>query len=244
MRRFSHERVNLRLVSVKCSIFRCKESAGSIHCGAVELQIIRQLHAQVRLDGIGLAELARSHQPALDEYTRGRIDWTELANRIASAELDGYRPILEFAREHRIGVIALDLPEEILAAVMKGGRESLPESERRQLPAESERIAGYDEFVAERARRAGDAGESYARTRRVRDDYLADSVVRWMAQSPPDVQFIVLAGRDRIAHPWGMPARVRARGGRRHKSVVLLDETARADQLAQSYADFIFSIGE
>jgi len=228
----------------KADVVYVGESAGSTHRVAVELQIIRQLHARVRLDGIGLAVLARPTQPALDDYTRGRIEWAELSLRIPLVVLESYRPILEFAREHRIGVIALDMPQEIMAAVTKDGRDSLPEAERRQLPAESEPIAGYDEFVAERARRAGEAAEPYARARRLTDDYRADSVVRWMARSPRDVQFIVLAGRDRVAHPWGMPAQVRGRGGRTHKSVVLLDKTARSEQQAQSYADFVFTLGE
>jgi len=220
----------------KADVVYFGESHGNAAHHALELQILRQLRASTRLDAIGLAAVARPAQPALDDYARGRIDWAQLTAQLeGTAQLEPYRSILEFARKHRLGLVALDVAPDVLALVEKQGREALTAEQRRDLPAQSDSVAGYEEFLA---------AQAGPHAWRLRDEVLADSVVRWMRESPRGAQIAVLAVRDRIAQPWGMPGRVRTRGGRTHASVVLLDGPASPSQLARSYADYVFVPGE
>ena len=232
----------------KANVVYVGESTGNTAERALELQIIRQLHAQTRLDAIGLAALGRPSQPALDEYARGRIDWAQLTARIESDTLIGYREILEFAQKHRLGLVALDVDRSLRAIVLNKGRAGLTDEQQRALPAQSDAIDGYDEFMRETAKLVaaanGDNAENYLEALRMSDAVLADSVVRWLRASPKDAQLAVLARRNMVAFPWGMATRVRARSGRTHLSVVLLDKAPQPSQLARSYADFVFVPGE
>jgi len=218
----------------KVEIVYIGDSPASAAHHQLELQILRKLRASTKLDSIGLAVVPRPLQPVLDDYARARIDWAQLGERLAPLDLTAYRSILEFAQEHRLGLVALDVAAEVVTAVEQNGRTGLsPE----QAPAASDPVAGYAEFVAQVAAAGADVWK-------LRDDVLADSVVRWMRASPRGAQLAVIAPRDRVANAWGMEERVRTRAGRTHASVVLLDEPPAPAQFARSYADYIFVPGE
>ena len=64
-----------------------------------------------------------------------------------------YQPILNFAREHDIPLVALNVPSEITRKVGRAGIESLSEQERAGLPGGLDRA---DDAYRERIRKAFD----------------------------------------------------------------------------------------
>jgi hypothetical protein len=82
-------------------------------------------------------------QPVLDAFVAGEIGEAELLRQTEYFErwrydYRLYRPILRFAREHGIPLIALNVPKEITDKVGDGGIESLTERAA-QIPAEIDR---------------------------------------------------------------------------------------------------------
>jgi len=124
---------------------------------AAQLQVIRQLHARGRLDAIGMEMFQRPFQKHLDDYVEGRIDEATMLERTEWKQRWGYdfglyRPILEFAREHRIEVVALNVSTEIRRVVSKEGRDALSDEQRASLPEEDREFEGYADRFADLVR--------------------------------------------------------------------------------------------
>lgn len=83
-----------------------------------QLALLKALHAQDPNIGIGVEWFQQPFQPVLDAYLAGRIDEAEMLKRSGYYERWRYdyrmlRPILVFAKEHRIPVLALNAPVEL-----------------------------------------------------------------------------------------------------------------------------------
>jgi len=146
----------------------CKELAlgdvvylGEVHTNpdhhAAQLQVIRQLHARGRLDAIGMEMFQRPFQEHLDDYVAGRIDEATMLERTEWQKRWGYdfglyKPIFEFAREHRIEIVALNVSTEIRQIVSKEGRAGLSDEQRASLPEEDREFEGYGDRFADLVR--------------------------------------------------------------------------------------------
>lgn len=98
----------------------------------------RQYHDR-RLIALSLEMFERDEQPVVDEYLAGLITERHFLGsaRAWSNYETGYRPLVEFAREHDLPVIAANAPRRYVNRVARLGRSSLralPESARRWLP--------------------------------------------------------------------------------------------------------------
>lgn len=105
-----------------------------------QLAIIRGLHQRGADLAIGMEMFQQPFQAALDAYIADEIDEDEMLRRTDYFErwrfdYRLYRPILRFAREQGIPVIALNLEREITTKVGDGGLEALSAEERARIPA-------------------------------------------------------------------------------------------------------------
>ena len=119
-----------------------------------QLEIIRRLHALNPRLAIGMEAFQQPYQAVLDDYIEGRLDEQALLRdteyyRRWKFDFRHYEPILAFAREHRLPVVALNLPVELTDRVSRVGIEGLTETERGQIPAA---IDHSDTAYAERLR--------------------------------------------------------------------------------------------
>ena len=96
----------------------------------VQYTILRELHEDGASLAIGMEMFQVPFQQPLDEWSAGRIDETVLRRDTEYDERWGfdfgmYRPILEYARNRAIEVVALNAPREVAYAVAQGGVDSL-----------------------------------------------------------------------------------------------------------------------
>ena len=89
---------------------------------AFELRLLRAL-AQQRPQHLALALefLERDVQPAVDAYVAGRIDQATFHERIdaSPAFQRHYSPLIQFARQARLPIIAMNIPRRIARQVAK-----------------------------------------------------------------------------------------------------------------------------
>ncbi len=90
-----------------------------------QLAVIEGLHARGKSLAIGMEFFQQPYQAAIDAYVAGEIDEAEFLRRTEyfdrwRFDYRLYRPILRFAREHGIPVIALNLEAELTAACRRG----------------------------------------------------------------------------------------------------------------------------
>lgn len=186
----------------------------------MQLEIIRQLHALYPQLAIGMEFFQQPFQQYLDAYIRGELDEREMLRRTEYYErwrydYRLYAPILRYAREHGIPLVALNVPVEITQKVGRGGLDSLSEAERAQIPADIDRS---DEAYAQRLKKIFDQHpegqapdfEHFLTTQLLWDEGMAQQVVDYLTRHP-DRRMVVLAGSGHLAYGSGIPIRVARR---------------------------------
>jgi uncharacterized iron-regulated protein len=99
---------------------------------AWQLEVLSVLHAREPSLAIAMEMFPREAQPALDDWVAGNMDWPTLLasshwEEVWGFPADYYRPLLEFARLHRIRLIAMNVHPSVTSAVFEGGADALPE---------------------------------------------------------------------------------------------------------------------
>ena len=197
-----------------------------------QLAIIRGLHQRGADLAIGMEMFQQPFQPALDAYIAGEIDEAELLRRTDYFErwrfdYRLYRPILRFAREQGIPVIALNLEREITGKVGEGGLEALSPAERARIPVE---IDGSDPAYRQRVKavfdlhpkggkeqpegddkdKEKDDGKAFERFLAVQllwDEGMAERAARYL-QEHPGKRMVILAGSGHLEYGQGIPSRL------------------------------------
>jgi len=182
-----------------------------------QLEIIRRLHQRDPQLAIGMEAFQQPFQRDLDAYIAGELSEQELlrdSEYYARWRFDFrlYAPILRYAREHRLPVVALNLPEEITRQVGRGGIQSLSEQDRAQIPANIDRSdSEYKQRLSEvfdsHPRRDGQSFEHFLEVQLLWDEGMAQRVADYL-QSNPQQRMVVLAGSGHLAHGSGIPQRL------------------------------------
>ncbi|MCW8908573.1 MAG: ChaN family lipoprotein [Sedimenticola sp.] len=185
-----------------------------------QLELIRSLHRAGADLAIGMEMFQQPFQSYLDDFVSGTITegdmlrGTEWYQRWVY-DYRHYRPILQFAREQGIPVIALNVPRELTGAISEKGLEALDPQQRSQLPAEFD-FSDRDYSARLRTvfdQHAGGSGRSFERFEQVQlawDEGMAETAADYLADNPGK-QLVVLAGSGHLMHGSGIPNRVKRR---------------------------------
>jgi uncharacterized iron-regulated protein len=184
-----------------------------------QLEIIRRLHAlQPRL-AIGMEAFQQPFQAVLDDYIAGKLSEQELLRDTEyysrwRFDYRLYAPILRYAREQQLPVVALNLPAGLTRKVGREGLDALAADEREQLPAEIDRSdSGYEKRLREIFEQHPDNGrrfEDFLTVQLLWDEGMAERAADYLAHHP-DESMVVLAGSGHIAWGSGIPRRLERR---------------------------------
>lgn len=103
----------------------------------LQLEIVRALYAKNPQLALGLEMFTTDNQQSLDDWTTGKIeekDFVAIYARNWSYDWSQYRDLFLFAREHKIPMIALNVPKPLMAKVVRLGAKALSDSDRKALP--------------------------------------------------------------------------------------------------------------
>ena len=202
-----------------------------------QLEIIRALHARDPNIAIAMEMFHRPFQGFIDDYLAGDIGEEEM---IAKTEYETrwgfpwelYAPILRFAREEGIPVIAANVPRELTRKVAAGGLDALEEGDFRYAPpVEDIRLdnEGYRAMLSDIFQRHAQMGAGHAAggedgdakanddgferffsAQVLWDETIAESVAISLREDP-ERQVVVILGRGHVAYDFGVPSRVERR---------------------------------
>lgn len=185
-----------------------------------QLAVIRGLHQTGGDLAIGMEMFQSPFQKYLDEYIAGDLSEGDLLRKTEWYErwvydYRYYRPILRFARENAIPVIALNVPREIIRQVSESGLDSLKDPQRAQIPRE---IDYSDQLYRERLRsvfeqhavRPGSDFDSFVQIQLLWDEGMAEQAADYL-EAYPEKQMVVLAGTGHLMYGSGIPNRVKRR---------------------------------
>lgn len=209
-----------------------------------QLEIIRRLHALDPRLVIALEFFQQPAQPYLDAYVSGELDERAFLEKTQYFERWGYdyryyRPIIEYAREHSIPLLALNVPGEIVGKIGQGGLDALGPEERNWVPERMDRSDGAYRARLKRVfdqhpnTKSGDF-ERFYEVQLLWDEAMAARAARYL-QEHPERRMVLLAGAGHLAYGAGIPGRLARRVP--VEGAVVLQETA--EDLSVDLADFL-----
>ena len=186
-----------------------------------QLEIIRRLHALHPKMAIGMEMFQQPFQRYLDEYVAGRIDEQAMLRtteyyRRWRMDYRLYAPILHYAREHRLPVIALNIPSELTHNVAHVGIDGLDDKDRQQLPAD---IAPADDAYRQRLKEVfehhpkeegHDDFEHFLEAQLLWDESMAERAAAFLEEHP-EYHLVVIAGNQHLAWGSAIPQRLQRR---------------------------------
>lgn len=185
-----------------------------------QLAVIQGIHQRYLDLAIGMEYFQWPFQEYLDRYVAGELDEREMLRKTEyfqrwRFDYRLYRPILQYAREHRIPLLALNVPAELSRKVARGGLAGLSDEERAQLPENFDRS---DKAYRERLREVfkehsfmkGADLEHFVEAQLLWDEGMARQAADYLREHPGR-RLVVLAGNGHLAYRAGIPNRVKRR---------------------------------
>jgi len=209
----------------------------------IQLEIIQRLHAIDPELAIGLEFFQQPFQEYLDRYVAGELSEQELLQgteyyRRWRYDYRLYAPILRYAREHKLPLVALNLPMEVTRKAGRLGLDKLSAEERKYVPRTidySDR--DYEQRIREIFDQHPGSGQGFANFLLVQllwDEGMAERAASWLI-AHPDYRMVILAGSGHLAFGSGIPQRLTRRLP--VSSAIVLNN--RDDSLVSGLADFL-----
>jgi uncharacterized iron-regulated protein len=203
-----------------------------------QLHTIAALHALQPNLVLGFEMFPRRVQPALDQWVAGELSEAQFLarsewNRVWGFDARLYMPIFEFARMHRVPMVALNVERGLVAEVGKRGWSAVPEAEREGVSDPAAATADYlamlyasyvqhqaeDDPLRTRAEPDyADAGfRRFVDSMQVWDRAMAQAIVRARGTATPPLGIgiplvVGLMGRGHLDHGFGVPHQLRDLG--------------------------------
>lgn len=243
---------------VKAKVVYLGETHDSAEDHQAQLKIIREMQRQNRKIAIAMEMFQRPFQSAIDNYLAGKLTEQQL---VQQTEYDRrwrfpweyYAPILRFAKENQLPVLALNTPSEVTRKVARQGLESLTAEEKKHIPPISEirtDNAEYRQLLLEvyQQHQKAEQGNSTAFERFLQaqvlwDETMAEKIAEFV-KANPDYQVVVLAGKGHIIYGYGIPSRVERRlgvGKVKVRSVLLNSSDNPVLSVDRPIADFVWN---
>lgn len=182
-----------------------------------QLEIIKGIHQVYPELAIGMEMFQKPFQTHLDSFIAGDLSEQQLLRHSEwfdrwSYDYRLYRPILDYARQHKIPVLALNASAEIKKRISEVGIEGLNEQERALIPDDLDRS---DKDYIARLRtifhqHPGSEKRNFERFLDVQllwDEGMAERAAAYL-KNHPSKKLVVLAGSGHLMYGSGIPQRV------------------------------------
>ncbi|MDP3260994.1 MAG: ChaN family lipoprotein, partial [Thermodesulfovibrionales bacterium] len=195
----------------------------------IQLKVIKGLHAKNKRLAVGMEMFQRPFQGTLDDYIAGRISEKEFLKKSEyfkrwAFDYNLYKPILDFAREEKIPVVALNIRHEITGKVSKSGLASLSDEEKKEIPGQMDFSDNeYRDRLMKVFKMHQDAKDwnfdFFYQSQILWDETMSMSIYEFSKKNP-DYQMVVVAGNGHIQYGSGIPKRTFRRN--RYEYAVIL----------------------
>ncbi|MCF6201492.1 MAG: ChaN family lipoprotein, partial [Hydrogenimonas sp.] len=194
-----------------------------------QLKIIKAMVEAGKKVSIGMEMFQEPYQKYLDQFIEGKISEKEMLKKTEyfkrwKYNYHLYRPIILYAKKHKLPIVALNIEREITQKVVRSGIDSLNKTEKRRVPDsidfgnsdykdelkmifsshQSQNFKNFDEFY-------------YAQL--LWDETMAQNIVKYLKRNK-ERSMVVLAGNGHVMFGYGIPDRVKRRGIKSYKIVI------------------------
>jgi aminopeptidase N len=236
------------------------EQHTSVEAHRVQRQVIEALHASGRPVLLGLEMFPYTAQAALDQWRTQAISEHEFLAASKWYEHWAYpwryyRDIFLFARDHKVPIVAINAPRDVVSAVRKKGLDKLTPEEARHIPREiatndPEHLTLFKAYIGpDSAMHQGmseEAWRSMLDAQATWDATMAYQAVRALEAAPrKDAVMVVLAGSGHVAYGLGIERQARRWLSGRIATVIPVPVGSREMQgvtVRASYANFVWGV--
>lgn len=171
---------------------------GELHnnpiCHWLQIELTKNMAAK-KFITLGLEMIERDNQTHLDSYLSGQLDTEGLDStaRLWGNYNTDYKPLIDFAKDKQLVVVASNVPRRYAKMVYRNGFEildSLPDSEKTwiaPLPLEYDpTLPGYVKML-EMA--GGHGGENFPKAQAIKDATMAHSILSYLEEGKTFIHF-------------------------------------------------------
>jgi hypothetical protein len=231
-----------------------------------QLHTIAGLYALRPKMVLGFEMFPRRVQPALDEWVAGRLGDVEFLTRVEWQRVWGYDwslylPIFQFARMHRIPMVALNVERGLVSRVGDEGWAAIPVAEREGVtdpsPADRDYAAQlYQSYLAHQspgdrpstprappgpAELADPKFRRFVEAMQIWDRAMAQGIAeRLRNEEPPLV--VAIMGSGHLRHGHGVPGQLRDLGVNRLAVALPWNASDSCGELVPGVADAVFAL--
>jgi uncharacterized iron-regulated protein len=227
-----------------------------------QLHTIAALHALQPNLVLGFEMFPRRAQKALAEWVAGELSEEEFLersewNRVWGFDARLYMPIFDFARMHRVPMLALNVDRDLVARVGERGWAGIPESEREGVgdpatPSADYREALYESYLEHlpkqdpaRSRTEPDFADPafvrFVESMQLWDRAMAQAIAqRRSGLAPPLI--VGIMGSGHLENGFGVPHQLRDLGIAQAAILLPWDADRDCDALALGIADAVFGL--
>ena len=186
----------------------------------LELQVLKEFYKKYGDNiAVGMEMFKMPNQDVLDKWTGGEISEKDLLfltdwDSEWGYDYNHYKGIMDFIRDNKVPVVALNIKREFQKKISKNGIEGLSEEERKTLP-EIDTTDVYHRRYLERIMKGhgdtdmSEAFERFYLIQCVWEDVMAESISKYLS-SPEgkERKLLVFIGGGHIIYHFGVPKRV------------------------------------
>lgn len=209
-----------------------------------QLRIIRGLNDSGTRIALGLEMFRADRQDVLDRWINGEITVEEFRNAFYERwELPWslYADIFLYARENRIPMVGLNVPEEITKKVSENGFSSLTREDLKKLPIgiSCDVDETYMDYIKRAYRAHGKNGKEFVHfceAQLIWDKVMAWHLVDYLRKNP-GTTVVVLAG---TVHAWkkGIPEQIKKQSSLSYKVILPWNAETNSEFIGPGYADY------
>ncbi|MCW8894386.1 ChaN family lipoprotein [Sulfurimonas sp.] len=186
-----------------------------------QLKVIKAMYKNNPKLSIGMEMFQKPFQKYLDAFVAGKISEKDMLTKTEyfkrwKYDYELYRPIMLFAKEKGIPIIALNIDRDITKMVVSKGLDALSDKQRAQVPPSIDfsntEYKKYLEMVyAMHKSKSFKNFDEFYHAQLLWDESMAQNIVDYI-QKNPNTNMTVLAGNGHVMHGYGIPSRIKRRG--------------------------------
>jgi len=211
-----------------------------------QLYTLAALHAQRARMVIGFEAFPRRVQPALDKWVAGALTTSQFFAEVQWEEIwnfptELYLPLFEFARLHRVPMVALNVDRKLTGAVSAKGWDAVPEAEREGVSRPAPAPKAYlDELArAHKEHKAQVPLANFVEAQQTWDRAMAQA----LAPHARGALAVGIIGSGHLRHGHGVALQLRDLGVQR-VATLLPVEASQCKELVAGLADAAFVLPE
>ncbi len=220
----------------------------------VELRVLEGLYEKNPSLALALEMFPRDEQPVLDQWSQGLLSEDQFIRASHWEDVWGYsyalyRDLLDFAREKKIRIIALNAPGAVVKKIAREGLASLSPAERSRVAKDfSFDDQEHREYVREQygehlKGRIKDF-ESFYQAQLAWEETMAETLAEVLLTSDAKTQVVTFLGKGHMDYRFSVPERVRGRVDHTYKTVMPIPVNFVEEPVDPHLADYLWITGK